>query len=754
MNVPHVLIVDDDTALLEALPETLQLRMGSITIDTADSATAALERIAATDYDAVVTDIKMPGTDGLALLERIAALRPGTPTLLITGHGERDLAIQALRGGAYDFIQKPIDRDYIVASLRRAIQMRRLSRQVEEQRQALERHATSLEQTVLQRTRELVAANQVKDELLHERDDALAVAEAAGQRLAFLAEASAVLASSLEYESVLSIVTHLAVPRLADWCVVDTMDEDGVLRLAAVAHVNPARERLVRELRRRFPLQPDDKEGTPRVLRTGKSAYYPHVADERLAAGVGDEKQLNLLRELGITSYMCVPMVARGHTLGAISLVAAQPDRHFGPEDLALAEDLARRAAVAADNARLYHAAQDAVAEQKAALLRVESLAQLSGRQAAELDAIFEAIADGVFVSDGHAEVVRVNAHGAALMGMTVEQALQPIDRYAQTSNIRFIDGTPAPIEVFPLKRALRGETCTNVRFLIRRYDAGEDVHVRVSASPIRDAAGDVTGAVAVVSDIDEVVQLERQKDEFLSIASHELKTPLASLKVLTQLTRRRLERADTPVATQLVGMERAIGRMEMLVNDLLDISRIESGKLALRQEPCDFVPLCRQMVDEQSATTDRIITFDAPDAPLEVTVDVDRMGQVLTNLLSNALKYSQASQPVHLRMRQDGNEAIVCVQDHGPGISPAELTHIFDRFYRVPGIEVQSGSGVGLGLGLYISHEIVERHGGRIWAESTVGNGSTFCVALPLAAVVSGGGSHHQSGLGAHAAG
>lgn len=754
MSVPHILIVDDDTALLEALPETLQLRMGTITIDTADSASVALERIAATDYDAVVTDIKMPGTDGLALLDRIASLRPGTPTLLITGHGERDLAIQALRGGAYDFIQKPIDRDYIIASLSRAIQMRRLSRQVEEQRQTLERHATSLEQTVLERTHELVEANQAKDELLHERDLALADAETAKQRLAFLAEASAVLASSLEYESVLSIVAHLAVPRLADWCMVDTVDEHGTLRLPAVAHVKPARERLIRELRRRFPLHVDDKHGTPRVLRTGQSAFYPHVADDRLAAGVDDEKQLKLLRELGMRSYMCAPMVARGRTLGAISFVAAQPDRQFSPDDLALAEDLARRAAVAADNARLYHAAQDAVAEQKAALQRVESLAQLSGRQAAELDAIFEAIADGVFVSDGHAQVVRVNAHGAALVGMTVEQALQPIARYAQTSHIRYMDGTPAPIEAFPLNCALRGETCTNLRFLIRRYESGEDVHIRVSASPIRDGAGTVTGAVAVASDINAVVHLEQQKDEFLSIASHELKTPLASLKVLTQLTRRRLERASTPEATQLVGMERAIGRMEMLVNDLLDISRIESGKLALRQEPYDFVPLGRQMVDEQAATTDRVITFDAPDTSLEVTVDVDRMGQVLTNLLSNALKYSQGAQPVHLRVSQEGNEAVVCVQDHGPGISPAELNHIFDRFYRVPGIEVQSGSGVGLGLGLYISHEIVERHGGRIWAESTVGSGSTFCVALPLAAVASGGGAHHQSSPATHTAG
>jgi signal transduction histidine kinase len=139
------LIVDDDAALLAALPETLKLRLDGIQIDTSDNAADALDRLARVDYDAVVTDIKMPGMDGLAMLGEVKRLRPNTPTLLITGHGEHDLAVQALRGGAYDFVQKPIDRDYFVASLQRAIEVRRLERQIEEQRQALERHARVLE---------------------------------------------------------------------------------------------------------------------------------------------------------------------------------------------------------------------------------------------------------------------------------------------------------------------------------------------------------------------------------------------------------------------------------------------------------------------------------------------------------------------------------------------------------------------------------------------------------------------------------
>src|SRR5204862_88916 len=148
MNQPRVLIVDDDAALLQALPETLRLRMCQVTVDTADSAAAALDRIAARDYDAIVTDIKMPGMDGLTLLAEIRGRRPDTPILMITGHGEDALAIQALRGGAYDFMEKPIDRDDIVAALYRAIRAHALNRRVKDRQLALERCTSELESIV------------------------------------------------------------------------------------------------------------------------------------------------------------------------------------------------------------------------------------------------------------------------------------------------------------------------------------------------------------------------------------------------------------------------------------------------------------------------------------------------------------------------------------------------------------------------------------------------------------------------------
>src|SRR5204862_8093 len=139
MTAPHVLIVDDDPALLAALPEALRLRMDGVTVDTADSGAAALDRIAAREYDAIVAAIRMPGMDGLALLARIRRRQPATPILIITGHGEYDLSVRALRAGAYDFIQKPIDRDRFVAALYRAIRAHAVNRRGRDRQLALER---------------------------------------------------------------------------------------------------------------------------------------------------------------------------------------------------------------------------------------------------------------------------------------------------------------------------------------------------------------------------------------------------------------------------------------------------------------------------------------------------------------------------------------------------------------------------------------------------------------------------------------
>ena len=183
---------------------------------------------------------------------------------------------------------------------------------------------------------------------------ARARAEAAEQRVAFLAEASRVLSSSLEYEATLSSVSRLAVPHLADWCAVDIVQSDGAVHRVAVAHVDPSKVKVALDLNRRYPVVADAPYGVARVLRTGRPELYPKVTDDMLVAVARDAAHLETLRRAGLRSGMCVPMSARGRTLGAIAFGSTRPARRYGAEDLALAEELAQRAALAVDNARLY----------------------------------------------------------------------------------------------------------------------------------------------------------------------------------------------------------------------------------------------------------------------------------------------------------------------------------------------------------------------------------------------------------------
>ncbi len=235
--------------------------------------------------------------------------------------------------------------------------------------------------------------------------------------------------------------------------------------------------------------------------------------------------------------------------------------------------------------------------------------------------------------------------------------------------------------------------------------------------------------------------------DEFLSIASHELRSPLTSLKAALQLGQRRLRRmaeAEQPpedwrthldvVKGLLVTAEHQVDRQDRLVGDLLDVSRIRANKLEFHVAPCDLADIVRDTVDEQRLSwPDRTIVLDAPDSA-PIRADAHRVGQVVTNFLTNALKYSPPTAPVRVSLTASGAEARVAVQDSGPGLTAEQQTHIWDRFHRVPGIKQQSGSGAGLGLGLHISRTIIEYHEGRVGIDSIPKKGSTFWFTLPLA--------------------
>jgi signal transduction histidine kinase len=202
----------------------------------------------------------------------------------------------------------------------------------------------------------ILASESVEGAAPDDQCDGASAAEerAARRRLAFLAEASANLAGSLDYETTLRRVARLAVPAMADWCVVDTIDEDGSVRLLAVAHVEQAKEDLIRELRRRYPPNPHARYGLQKVLSSGHAELYPEVQVSWRQAAARDPEHLRLMQALDSRSSMCVPLRARGQTLGAVTFVCAASGRRYQPGDVALAQDLADRCALALDNARLH----------------------------------------------------------------------------------------------------------------------------------------------------------------------------------------------------------------------------------------------------------------------------------------------------------------------------------------------------------------------------------------------------------------
>jgi signal transduction histidine kinase len=417
-------------------------------------------------------------------------------------------------------------------------------------------------------------------------------AEAAEQRFAFLAEASTLLASSLDYQATLKSIARLAVPHLADWCAVDIVDEEGTPFMLEVAHADPTKVELARAVHDRLIPRPDAPTALARVLATGQAVLVPQISPELQTAHISDPEHLRLVRELGPRSLMVVPLRARDRTLGAVTLASAGSGRTYGPDELALAEDLARRCALAVDNARLYEQAQEAV----------------------------------------------------------------------------------------------------------------------------------------------------RARDEFLSIASHELRTPLAGVKGFAQVLQAAQARGQL-VPDQLTrGLQRideASNRLNDLIQDLLDVSRIRMGQLLLRPHPLDLAALVSEVVSrvgEQLDEEHRLVV-DLDLNPCQIVADAHRIEQILTNLLDNAVKYSPQGGELRVRLGPSDDGVLLQVHDDGIGLAAESVDAVFEPFGRAPNAARRHIPG--MGLGLYICREIAQRHGGRIWAESSgEDRGTTFYLWLPRSAV------------------
>jgi signal transduction histidine kinase/DNA-binding response OmpR family regulator len=352
----------------------------------------------------------------------------------------------------------------------------------------------------------------------------------------------------------------------------------------------------------------------------------------------------------------------------------------------------------------------------------------------------------GVIIAEAPSgKVILGNQQAEAILGHPIRY--QPnIEAYGEGVGWH-LDGRRVRAEEWPLARAVRGESWSEDF----KYQRGDQTlcFIRINGAPLRDLTGKVIAGVISFMDITAQKDLEHQQDVFLSMATHELKTPLTALQGNIQLAQRRLQRvlhspeltspelqkAVEDVQRMLVRGEQQLRVQNRLINDLLETSRIQEDSFELQMEPCDLSALVRETVrDFQSAHPQRNIRCELENVEhLLIAGDADRIRQVLSNYLANALKYSPVDQPVEIGLTAHDCSAYVWVRDRGPGLSPEAQQHIWKRFYQAPDVQAQQGSGVSLGLGLYICQKLVSKHGGQVGVESQLGQGSTFWFTLPL---------------------
>lgn len=593
-------------------------------------------------------------------------------------------------------------------------------------------------------------------------------AEDAQQRLTLLAETSNLLTTSLDLSDTLAATAQLIVPRMADWCVVDVVDSKGLPERISVAHTDPERVRWAEELQQRYPYNPNATGGLAQVLRTGQTMIYPTITDEMLVASAQDDEQLEILRTLGFSSVMFVPMIARGRTVGALTLVHAESGRHYSGGDVAVIENLAHRAALAIDNARLFEQAQIHA-------VQMDTLAEVSqGMAEANLDltTILETISLQVARLVGDFVVIRLPSEDrkwlqpvavyhpdpeaeAALRKMFDENPLAWSEgitgRVATSGESLWIPETSPAHILDSMKPDYRSWTEQFGMYSIlivpmrrRQQVIGTIAAFRITPGHpysesdrrfVQELADRAALSVENAQLYREAQEAIRLREEFLSIASHEVRTPLTTITGFTHLLSRFLKqepinhaRIDTITASLLSEAQ----RLNQLVGDLLDMSRFQQGRLDLRLEDVDLSVLARDVAERlrvaQDPSSRRAISVEAPE-PVIGFWDAARLDQVVTNLVSNALKYSTEGD-ITIQVNLDGSDAVLSVSDRGVGIPRDQQARLFEPFERGESAHHLSG---GAGLGLYITRQIVEHLGGSISVTSAPNAGSTFTVRLPL---------------------
>jgi PAS domain S-box-containing protein len=604
------------------------------------------------------------------------------------------------------------------------------------------------------------------ESLIHARD----TTHEGQERFAFLAESSRCLADSLDYETTLATVARLALPQFGTWCIVDVVEPDGAIRRLSVIHPDPAKQRLARELHRRYPPASTDLIGAPRVIRTGRTEIGVDVPDEDLVRASRDAGHLLLLRTLGTKAFMIVPLIARGQTLGAITFLAADAERRYRTTDIVLAEDLARRGAMAIDNARLHSAAQSArdaaeaakgiaesaLAESNATRDALQTLNMALEASSAELKLqgrVLESMVEGVTISNATGTIIYTNPAEDAMFGYlpgelvgmpaTIQSPVPP----ARERRV----GAERPDELEDRRgwvgewgNARKDGTTFTTRARLSPLDvAGERYWVCVQRDITEEKRVDALRREALelqersraaLEDAYRTVEAaSRAKSEFLAVVGHELRTPLNAIGGYAEMLEMGLRGPVSPAQLKDLGRIRlAQERLLGLIDDVLNFVRIETGHVEYDLTDVKVHPALlslETMIAPQARASEITYEYVRCDRALTVHTDRGKLDQVLLNLLTNALKFTAAGGGITVSCEAGAEQVVIRVRDTGVGIAADRLETIFSPFVQV---DKRTRKNDGVGLGLAISRDLAMGMGGQLTAESTLGVGSTFVLTLP----------------------
>jgi len=710
-NPAKILIIDDVEDNLTLLSELLE-REG-YKVAKAKDGLSGLEMVRAIQPDLILSDVMMPGINGFQLTQRLRADNSigFVPIILITARNDTNDKVRALEAGADDFMVKPIQRLELVARVRALIRLKQSS-------DALiitARENAQLYQEAQQRASELSVLNEI----------ALGI----GSKLSLDELLKLIIVKSCELIKAESGTLYL-------------YNEDKQRLIVAAGH-NGGEKFLGRTV--------EPGEGVAGLVAvTGKpmrvNNYYEWSG-----------KAAAYVNESNITAILGVPLLSSGRVIGVVDVMNDVRRRVFSDEDVRLLNLLAPQAGVAVNNALLY-----------------QEVAQERDR----LRAVLNSVDDGILMLDRNYSVVLSNPRFSELMKLNSEQVVNHSISEVADMLGESLESQP-PFNAEYVNRVLRDlskkqEQTFQNRIIInepRRRD------MEWSGLPVLDSARNVLGWLNVFHDVTQQYELERFRDDFISMLVHDLRSPLTSIIGGVELAVSLVSPdQDADHAHQREFLEHVIRNCHSLlsmINTLLEVSRLEAGKMPLTMEETSVDELISSAISQVSIMAQEKQSLIVADIPkdIRVNLDADKMRRVIVNLLSNAIRFSPAGLDVRLTVRvEDGvrrkgttssldpdrlrrsttqflrergmlrgvdeeTEAsqhvkalLIVVSDDGPGIPTDSIDLIFDKFVQLPNVRDKTGSG----LGLAFCKLVAQAHGGRVWAESSPGHGSTFFLSIP----------------------